>query len=401
MRKGGRTPFLKNSFVWLAVLNVLWANMHIGFFISYAVLGAYLLGEYFKHRPVMRSPHYRQFLAWALVAVLATLINPNSVKTVAFGINEVTGTWAAYTNIIELNPPWVYPALSGVQGEYLYLLALITAVTFSIMALSWRRLGMSHVLLFLGFAYAGASAFRFTLLFVLVSVAVSSRYAGRMGDSVIKKIRPAAIALAALAALAAAFMLLPPRGLAGQNGKFYHDGTLPVKAATFISEMKPSGPLLNSFNWGGYLGWRLYPEYKVFIESRLMDLSVFDKLMVAHMEGIGEVLEEYGINTVIYWPADPRYGEMEGIVLDLLKYKGWRLVYFDLTATVFVRKGTAPSLPTVDKQMVLDYLEFLAFDQIRRHHESPVGYFQLADIYYVMGREKEAERAYRTGLSKQ
>jgi hypothetical protein len=42
---------------------------------------------------------------------------------------------------------------------------------------------------------------------------------------------------------------------------------IPVAAAAFLQRHQPPGPMLNSYNFGGYLMWA-YPREKVFIDSR-------------------------------------------------------------------------------------------------------------------------------------
>ncbi len=43
---------------------------------------------------------------------------------------------------------------------------------------------------------------------------------------------------------------------------------LPCKTANFIEKAQLPGPFYNHLGWGGYLLWRLYPEYKVFWDGR-------------------------------------------------------------------------------------------------------------------------------------
>src|SRR5207237_419419 len=42
----------------------------------------------------------------------------------------------------------------------------------------------------------------------------------------------------------------------------------PAAAVSFIAAQRPSAPILNHYNWGGYSIWRLYPEYQVYIDGR-------------------------------------------------------------------------------------------------------------------------------------
>src|SRR5439155_21677643 len=42
----------------------------------------------------------------------------------------------------------------------------------------------------------------------------------------------------------------------------------PAGATAFISTQRPPAPVLNHYNWGGYFIWKLYPDYRVFIDGR-------------------------------------------------------------------------------------------------------------------------------------
>jgi len=42
----------------------------------------------------------------------------------------------------------------------------------------------------------------------------------------------------------------------------------PKAAVDWLQTHTPAGEIFNSYNWGGYLIWRLYPQYRVFIDGR-------------------------------------------------------------------------------------------------------------------------------------
>jgi len=110
--------------------------------------------------------------------------------------------------------------------------------------------------------------------------------------------------------------------------------SLPVNAAAFIRENKLPGPLFNSYNWGGYLIWRLYPQYPVFVDGRtdLYDDEFLRRyLRVALAKGDWqETLDRYRVNTILI--------ERDSLLANLLeKTTGWVPVYADKMAVVFVR----------------------------------------------------------------
>jgi len=113
---------------------------------------------------------------------------------------------------------------------------------------------------------------------------------------------------------------------------------LPVGAVDFIEEHQGSlpGEMFNSYNWGGYLIWRLYPRYRVFIDGRTDiydDAFVGEYLKVVWLsEGWEEVLERYKVNFILI--------ERASVLAKFLNSglaRDWRLAYEDEMASIFVR----------------------------------------------------------------
>ena len=42
----------------------------------------------------------------------------------------------------------------------------------------------------------------------------------------------------------------------------------PVKSVEYIEKEGIKGNIFNSYNWGGYLIWNMYPDQKVYIDGR-------------------------------------------------------------------------------------------------------------------------------------
>jgi hypothetical protein len=99
---------------------------------------------------------------------------------------------------------------------------------------------------------------------------------------------------------------------------------LPAKAIQWVHTNQPSGPLFNSYNWGGYILWSL-KNYPVFIDGRA-DLYGNDVIeewwQIASGSDRGlSALKAHGINLVI---LEPEY-----TLTKLLPKIGWQIVYSD------------------------------------------------------------------------
>jgi hypothetical protein len=109
-------------------------------------------------------------------------------------------------------------------------------------------------LLSLVLRYRRREPIRFEAVALLVFLAIATRR-----NSPARRVLGLGMALALL--VLASTTAAQPVGL-GLNAN-----RIPVAAAAFLQRHQPPGPMLNSYNFGGYLMWA-YPREKVFIDSR-------------------------------------------------------------------------------------------------------------------------------------
>ena len=110
---------------------------------------------------------------------------------------------------------------------------------------------------------------------------------------------------------------------------------LPTAAVQFIEQNKPAGPLFNSYNWGGYLIYRLWPAYPVYIDGRtdLYEDSFMRRYIsvMAADEGWQQTLDEDGINLVLI--------ESNSVLAKFMaEQPAWAELYRDDMAVVYARK---------------------------------------------------------------
>lgn len=115
--------------------------------------------------------------------------------------------------------------------------------------------------------------------------------------------------------------------------------SFPVAAVDYLEKNRPEGKVLNHFNFGGYLIWRLYPRVKVFIDGRADPYPVevlTDYYKMHSVQGWQELLEKYDINWVIYPPKEP-------LAQVLTASDEWNITYEDSQAIVFIKNGKKPA----------------------------------------------------------
>jgi len=109
---------------------------------------------------------------------------------------------------------------------------------------------------------------------------------------------------------------------------------LPVDAANWIEANRPTGSMFNSYNWGGYLIWRLWPEYAVYVDGRTDlydDAFLRDYLEVAGAQpGFETILDRNQVDWIIIEANS-------ALDAALSRETQWANVYRDKLAVMFRR----------------------------------------------------------------
>jgi hypothetical protein len=390
--------FTTTPLAFASLVMVAWANMHQGFIVGYAITGVYLASEtvkrIFKTRGALSRQSYRNLVFWSLCGLSAILLNPNLAKPILVVIREIEQPTYAY--LVGFRNVLDYAAYKQ-DYPYLYMMVAEGVLCLVFMAASWRRVRLAHVLLFLGFLYEGMM-FRLSIFFVLVSAALGGMYLSFLAGGVLRRLRPAVALLAFLLAInTIAGSFRPAMG----SLKSPLDGSLPDEAVDFVLENKLEPNLFNTFEYGGYLIWRMYPRYRVFVYSNTIDHSALEEYEYAAMGTRMDLFDKYGVNTALVAHIEPDARTVQGIVLQLIKKRDWRLVYYDEKASVFVREaaGYAPLIPALDKREYLDLLFRFALSEAEKRLEDPLPYYKLADMYFAVGDFANADLYYKKARS--
>lgn len=304
----------------LGLIALVWSNLHDSSVLFGVLLGAWLLTETIFGKP------WREAAYDAGAAALGLLCNP--------GLAEPwLRVWRWYSS------PNAYRATiqewSGPQGPetVLYLapplLALLLVAKLRGQAeRSWRQPAFLWVLLLGVLSLSSRRYWPYSLICGLY-------FAAQALPRLFPKApwRPLAWALL-LGTLGSASLdpALGKRGILWEK--------VPRGAAEFLAQEAPAGRLAHTRWDGDYLLWRLGPEQKVFIDSRL-DL-VYPYARMAHEESIfggsaswRESLQGYGISAVLL----PRLPQEAPLAPLLEADPQWRLVYLDPVSRIYARQG--------------------------------------------------------------
>lgn len=301
---------------WAMPIGVLWANIHGG-----NPTGVALLGILFLARPSRRR---------ALVAVgagLATLASPYGLRV----HGHFLGAHGSLPEIREWYPLTRALAMGSVPQWAALLSALVAC---AMLVLRYRR----------------GEPIRFEAVALLVFLAVAARYARFTWElsilSAASLLRSTAISpfrfLSARRGLglglALALLAIVSSTVAQPAGLGLNPQRIPVAAVEFLQRHQPPGPMLNSYNYGGYLMWT-YPQEKVFIDGR-----AFMIYSEAHFRDLLRLYEtppffrELERRWHFRLAVLQRTGRGAGFAAWLRAQPDWQVLYEDAIATVLSRK---------------------------------------------------------------
>jgi hypothetical protein len=271
-------------------------------------------------------------LGVGLASVAAIVVNPFGAEMLAYPFRTVS--IGVLQDFIQ---EWQSPNFHQIEVQpFLWLLLVVLAA----MAISPQRPRAIELIHIGVFAYLGFLAARNIAIFALVAAPVLSRHLGAIlerwlprrsagGELPPRFTRPLNVLLLVLIAIVALI-----KGALPLSSQFNQDTIaelMPAEAVTYLSDNEPEGALLNSYNWGGYVLWSLYPQYLSFVDGRT---DLFDDVILEEYldvwrgnKGWQETLSKWGIQTVLIETDSP-------LARELLR-DGWKAVHEDDQATVF------------------------------------------------------------------
>jgi hypothetical protein len=338
----------------LPLLVVLWVNSHGGFVVAFILMGCYLVGESLNRLTAATpaSPRIKPLLVATLVSLPAVLINPNTVKMVPYAFQTVS--IGALQDFIQ---EWAAPNFHNLQFHpFIWLLILsLVALGLSRLRADWTSLALLSV-----FGYMALLAVRNIALFALVVPPILTRHAVAALDDL-------ATANPHLSWLGALTHTLSPRPRQGQillnalllalvvtgaavkvsmdvvriQNPVTWGKALPLEAVEYLREHDLPGNMFNTYNWGGYLIWSLFPDEPVFVDGRTdlyaLNSRVLEDYTRIHWTRPGwrQILEDYEIGYVLT--------ENTGLLDAMLAgTEGWDLVHQDDVAVIYRRVEEKP-----------------------------------------------------------
>jgi hypothetical protein len=328
--------------IWLLVpITVIWTNLHGGFLVLLAAIGAYGAGA------ILRSDKAGalRYAVLGLACAAATLLNPYGWKLHYHMWHYLRAEWLV-ERISEFQSP-TFRGGQSIRFEVLLFLGLVIALELL------RKRRYQDVLLLLVWAHAALVSARHITIYVIAAAPLIAEQASRLwifwaGDrardsvpgivrELSRDMRPLAMRFSLWTPAFIAFVALGPvSGAWPSDFPKTFPGPLVSRNIRLLAAPGQTGPILSSDLWSGYLEYRLYPQRRTFIDGRsdFFGPAILDEYICirAACDKSDALLARYAFRFALIPPDWPLASAMK-------RSSNWALKDRDETALLFERRG--------------------------------------------------------------
>lgn len=362
--------------VLLPLIQLIWVNMHIYFFVGLILQAIYLV--------IRKEKSLAMVFA---LSVAVSLINPNGLNGFLYPLNVQKNY--GYT-IVENQTMNLLESIGFTDRNFLFVkLALALIVLSVIIGFKRKTLNLLNLsLLVFGSGLALLNVRSFPYLF-FISLPALLETLGPL------KFRGIFISLAFVTTV-----VLATESYLYLNGSYYKytnspnevNLTLPESgkgALDFVLANNLPGPIYNNFDIGSYIIYRGYPEYKVFVDGRpeAYPKDFFQNVYIptqSDYQQFKELEKKWGFKTIIFSHTDQTpWGK--AFLNSLSKDSNWTLVYLDDFMVVYSKTGNPIDLNKLEPN----------FYQFNNH----VSYLKIANFLLNTGYPNQANLFYQKAQS--
>ena len=333
-------------------LMLLWVNLHGGFIIGFITWLIYGLGigwDRLSHSVEQKEFHapnfWRFYLLGGAASFIVSLINPSGIGLWTKVLGHVGSRYLA-----DITHEFQSPNFHDITywPLLIYILLLVVSLGYSkkkvrsellFNAAAWLLMGLYSIRNIPLFAIAAAPLLAAVLNDLLIDTPSNKKFGPWIQglDNRFKNLNaqlngyfwPLFSILIAVLGLSMGYRF----DLDG-NGYIFDPEVFPLEAVDWLEKNPQEGEMFNYFTWGGYLEYRLWPEEKVFIDSKV-DFFGEDFLReygqaILVEEGWEDVFTNYSVDWAIL-PKETR------LVSALQSDLGWEIIYQDNTTAVLKR----------------------------------------------------------------
>lgn len=309
---------------WALPVVALWSNLHVEVFLGLLLLGLFSAAELIRPAALSR-PEARRAAAITAACAAATFANPYGWGIAAY----LAENWQVpqLLNIAELRPAY----LPTYRPFFVYLV-----LSWALLIWRVRKAPPADLAAAIVFGLLGIRFLRFTPLVFLVS---APAVAAALSALVRRGVDGRALVATALAAtlLTARQPLVVFTRLGVGTRAIAPPEFFPADLGRTLRNLGLEGPMFNSMNLGGYLVWEMYPQARIFQDSRLQAVPPehFLHILTASRDPAGWTRLMQGIDWAVI--SLPRPNELSGA--GHFRPPEWIPVFEDQAVRVVVRQG--------------------------------------------------------------
>ena len=331
----------KNYLFILPILMLLWVNLHGGFIIGFVLLGIYFIGNsiaWYTSEAKERPDSFKKCRVLAIIGIAclaASLINPFGYHILLFPF-ELVGDEVLMSFAQEHHP-------ANLQDAHPYNFLLF--LTLGVLMVSRYRVNFIELTLILIFIYMSLYSIRHIPLFAIIAAPIVLKrldaWCRESGNPLIKFLNRRSESFAETDSRARGFfwpgiaiIVFVLISLPEAREYAFDPDRKPVAAVEFLKHEHIHGNMFNNEEFGDYLIYKAYPQYRVFIDGR-NDMygadHVKDYIRVISLgAGWEDILKKHNINWIFY--------NAEALLSRyLLERPEWNLIYADQVAHIYVR----------------------------------------------------------------
>jgi len=331
-----------NLLFFLLLIQLIWINTHIYFFIGLLLQGIFII-----HLLIKKEFSKLKILALIfLCSIILSLLNPNGISGLLYPLNVNTNY--GYT-IVENQTMFLLENIEFRDPNFLFVKLSLGIIGLSILfSFISRRFELKNILLALsgaGLSLLNVRSFPYIVFLSLPAVL--------QNFGIIKK----NIFFSFLSLVTCGLLLLESFFyLNGDYYKYTENGhtagislTESVKGAMdFVLRNDLPSPIYNNFDIGSYIIYRGYPKYQVFVDGRpeAYPAKFFTDVYIPTQSDDSKfklLEDQYEFKTIIFSITDQTpWGK--AFLVNVVKDESWKTVYIDDFTIVLVKDSVAQEL---------------------------------------------------------
>jgi len=342
----------------LPLLQILWVNLHIYFFLGVILVGVFLfeslIASFTDRSPEPRS-RSKQLTVILLFVLFASCLNPAGISGALYPLFILQG----YEFPVLEN----YSVPGVLRSSFTFLPLTYFLIILGTLGLSWvyvftrdrARVSYANLLLSLMVTAMAWRSIRNFGLFAFFALPLTAANMKKFlaGDGVRSFWTTGRTAIASLATAILLFVISPVYFFGGGRGVFgigLREGT--QGAGDFIRRENLRGPIFNNFDIGAYLAYHLYPRERVFVDNRpeaypaaFFQDEYFPLLLSEDRWKRRSI--ELDVNVIVFNHRDRSAAGQQFIIRRVLD-PAWAPVFFDRDVIVLVRRR-GPNRAIIEK----------------------------------------------------